>query len=245
MNNTAPYFDELSKRLRESGVPADRAASMIDDLKGYLSESGTDPDDEFGPAAAFAEQLAKAPTESPSGPAASDERWRFNTDLFIEMDMLREFGDQGWEVVSCDWSGFDLRRSLESPQRWEYRREAVPPELAQPLVERLAEEGWELAATHRFWHYFKRPVAATTGPAAELDAPPPPPRRRMYFNRRLTTAFVVFAAGLPLVVLVLALAVSESGERLESIAGAFTGLGVVLLPFAILLYYRYRKAQRR
>jgi hypothetical protein len=233
MKGTNPYFEELARRLREAGVPADRAADLADDLTAYVTESGTAPEDEFGPPAAFAEQLVGT-AEAPSTPAETDERWEFHADAFNEMGLLRRFGDQGWEVVSYTLpTGFACRRSLESPQRWEYRREIVPPARAEATITRLAEDGWELAATYMFWHYFKRPVAATTGPAAALNTPPETPDRRLYWSRRFAAYIAaVVAAWVTLV----SLAASEPGSRLATVAGAFTGMAIILIPVAFLIF---------
>ncbi|WP_157594364.1 hypothetical protein [Streptosporangium amethystogenes] len=44
------YFDELAVVLAKAGMPADRVGAMLDDLAGYLAESGGgDPEEEFGP----------------------------------------------------------------------------------------------------------------------------------------------------------------------------------------------------
>jgi hypothetical protein len=242
---STPYFEELSERLRQGGVPADRATDMIDDLSAYLAESGTDPHDEFGPAETFAAQLlATAPAASDSAPGPSDERWTFHADAFNEMDLLREFGDQGWEVVSYDLAtGFDCRRSLENPQRWEYRREIVPRNPGA-VAGRLAEDGWEPAATYMFWRYFKRPVAATTGPAAALKAPPVPPTRRTYWSPQFRRQVVALFVFLGVAIAMSSLAVSGSSSVLSTVAGAFTGLAVVGLTAAAIITYQRRKTRR-
>jgi hypothetical protein len=245
VNSTALYFKELSDRLRQGGVPADRASDMIDDLSAYLAESGTDPHDEFGSAESFAAQLlADAPTPSRSAPDPSDERWTFHADAFNEMDLLREFGDQGWEVVSYDLAtGYDCRRSLENPQRWEYRREIVSRNF-DSVAERLAEDGWEPAATYMFWRYFKRPVAATTGPAAALEAPPVSPSRRTYWSPQFRRLLIALLALLAVVIATFSLAVSEPGSALSTVAGAFTGMAVVGLTAAAIITYQRRKTRR-
>lgn len=239
------YLDDLARRLTGAGVPADRAAGVVDDLRDYLAEAGAGAEDEFGPVEAFAEQLtAPGPPHGP-GPSEADETWAFHADAFTEMALLREFGDQGWEVVSYDLvKGFDCRRSLERPQRWEYLRKAVPPKRVGAVRERLAEDGWETAAVFGRWHYFKRPVAATTGPAAELHAPPEPPAavtRSLLVNRGFIACFL---AALAVLTVVLSLAVGVPGSRLAVVGGALFGLSIVAACGAGLLLHERRKASR-
>ena len=73
VNETAGgYFDELAAVLVEAGMPADRIGATLDDLAGYLAESGGDPEEEFGPAAELARELAV--TSAPSAEPAADAR---------------------------------------------------------------------------------------------------------------------------------------------------------------------------
>jgi hypothetical protein len=254
---TPRYFEDLAERLRSRGVPAEQVAATVDELSGYLAETGTDPEEEFGPVDAFAEQLTTARTPGdtgtgdPNAPGASDESWSFHADAFNEVELLRRFGEQGWEVVSYDIAtGFDCRRSLEHPQRWEYRREIVPPRRRRTAAARLAEDGWETAATFMSWHYFKRPVAATAGPAGELDAAPVPPERRVYVSRTLgaygaVTWGVCMAA---LVGIVLFSASGLGGLSGSAVAGAFAGFAILLIVFAVffaVVTRNRRKADRR
>ncbi|WP_329519398.1 hypothetical protein [Spirillospora sp. NBC_01491] len=250
----AGYFDELAARLRDCGVPAAEVAGTVDDLAAYLAESGTAPEDEFGPVADFAAELAAAPDTAPDGtPGAPDpdaETWDFHADAFNEVGKLNEFGGQGWEVLSYDAkAGFACRRSLDRPQRWEYRREIVPPPRRRAAAERLADDGWEVAAAWTIWLYFKRPAAATVGPAAEIDAPPDAPRRRMYWSRGLAVYLVLVIAGVE--ALVFGLSVLTTGETPGhgAVRGFLMGfpvgslLGLALLAVGITRHRR--KAVRR
>jgi hypothetical protein len=205
------YFGELAALLRERGVPAERVTATIDDLTAYVRESGTEPEEEFGPAAGLAPHLGGDPgtaldpgadLDAAGGPGAALGRqtWVWTTDVFVEERRLGEFGDQGWEVERVDRLGrFVCHREPDRPQRWEYRREVVTPAGRPALIERLAPDDWEPCGTWVHYQYFKRPRSAELGPAAELAAPAPRPAGRFYFGRRfyllvaLTLALVAVA----------------------------------------------------
>ena len=179
------YFDELAVRLREAGVPAERIVATVDDLRAYLADSGGDPEEEFGPAAAFAEHLV-ATTDHADGGTATGERWTWTADIFTDQQRLNEFGEQGWEVQGIDRLGrFVCTRDPEHPQRWEYRREVVTPTGRDALTQRLAPEGWEPCGTWFCYAYYKRPHAALVGPEAKIGDPPPRPGRRLFFSPAL------------------------------------------------------------
>lgn len=224
------YFDELAVRLRERGVPEETARATVADLTAYLAETDADPEEEFGPAAEFAEQLGVAPvTEA----AAEEDTWRWTADIFVDERRLNEFGDQGWEVDRVDAVGwFISHRDQREPQRWEYRREVVTRKGRQALVERLAPDGWEPCGTWVFYEYFKRPKAASLGPGAEIDSPPSAPAKGVFFSKRFYLLMVVLLVGL---VFALALLPSASGAGegfvvgllIGAAGGALAGLGAL------------------
>jgi hypothetical protein len=190
------YFDDLAALLRERGVSQERITATIDDLSAYLQESGADPEEEFGPVADFAVQLGTEPeTEVP---ALATATWVWTADIFVDEQRLNEFGDQGWEVEKVDRRGmFVSHRDPERPQRWEYSREVVTLKGRGALVERLAPDGWEPCGTWFAYEYFKRPKAASLGPAAEIGSPPPAPSGRIFFSKRfylLVTLVLIFWA---------------------------------------------------
>ncbi len=45
---THPYFDELTRRLRDRGLPEKEVTRTVADLAAFAAESGTDPEQEFG-----------------------------------------------------------------------------------------------------------------------------------------------------------------------------------------------------
>jgi len=224
------YFTDLAARLRERGVTEERITATIDDLATYLSESGTDPEEEFGPAADFARRLCaddEAAGDAASAPASGT--WKWTADIFIDQQRLNEFGAQGWEVETVDKNGmFVSRRDPERPQRWEYRREVVRPARRAALAESLAPDGWEPCGTWWYYAYFKRPLAASVGPTAEVASPPPAPRARLFLSGRyyLLAACTIILLVLAAVVIGWMLDSVTPIEILDYAAGAVVGAAV-------------------
>ncbi|MQY04183.1 hypothetical protein [Actinomadura macrotermitis] len=182
------YFDDLATHLAARGRTPGEITGTIGELTAYLAESGAAPEEEFGPPAEFAAALAPGPA---APPAASAETWTWTADAFQDRARLNEHGDQGWEVERVDRLGrFVSRRSLDRPLRWEYRREIHVPGLAA----RLAPDGWEPCGTWMHLEYFKRPKAASEGPAGELADPPAAPSRHAYYGRRFWTFIACYLA---------------------------------------------------
>jgi len=231
------YFDELAVILTETGMPADRVEAMLDELAGYLAESDSgDPEEEFGPAAELARELAV-----PSAPPAADARtWHWTADLFHDVRMLNEYGAQGWEVDGIDAKGlFVSTRDPEHPQQWEYRRELVSSGRRRSVLDLLAPDGWEPCGRWICFEYFKRPKAASVGPAAELTAPPRPPKRSLF----LSPKFYVLLAGLLVLTLVLLFRAPEMefDGSLDTILGLLTGMVVGVLAVMTALWLAARR----
>jgi hypothetical protein len=189
------YLDELADRLRRGGVADEQVTATIDELAGHLDETGANPEAEFGPVNEFAAQLAESrgTTTQPDPDATT---WRWIADAFVELDYLATFGAQGWEVTHVDKAGhFVSRRDPERPQRWEYRREVILRN-QDKVVERLTPDGWELCGAWGPFHYFKRPVAASIGPAAELSTPPARPQRSNFLSKKFWLFCAALFAGL-------------------------------------------------
>ncbi|MFD0147591.1 MULTISPECIES: hypothetical protein [unclassified Streptomyces] len=184
--NTEPsaYFDELTAALRGAGVPAEQIASTVAELRGHLSDTGTSPEEEFGPAAGFAARLGgTAPVAAE--PAEQAETWLWTADIYNDRRLLDLHGDQGWEVEGLDTLGrFMCRRTPGAALRWEYRRELINGKRRDPVLERLTPEGWELCGEWMLFAYFKRPKAASEGPAAALGTLPERPGRWLFLSRK-------------------------------------------------------------
>ncbi|MEU7016688.1 hypothetical protein [Streptomyces sp. NPDC046385] len=189
---TDRYFAELSGALRAAEVPEEQIARTVDELRGHLAESGTAPEEEFGPAARFAASLGGlAPT--PGEPHDAAERWTWTADLFNDRRMLTVHGDQGWEVEHLDSLGrFVCRRAPGAPLAWEYRREVLSGRRRAKVLDELDPEGWELCGEWLVYGYFKRPKAATDGPAGALAAVPATPLRRLFLSRRAKALLAVW-----------------------------------------------------
>ncbi|MFB7538426.1 hypothetical protein ACFC0N_00860 [Streptomyces zaomyceticus] len=189
---TDTYFTELSAALRAAGVPDEQIAATVEDLRGHLAETGAAPEEEFGPAAGFAARLGGlAPV--PGEPDGRAESWTWTADLFNDRRMLALHGDQGWEVESLDSLGrFVCRRSTTATLRWEYRREVIGARRRAKVLAELEPEGWELCGEWLVYGYFKRPRAATAGPAGALEARPDAPHRWLFLSRRGKVALAVW-----------------------------------------------------
>ncbi|WP_067485698.1 hypothetical protein [Actinomadura hibisca] len=239
---TAAYFDELAAHLRERGVPADEAAGTVDDLAAYAAESDADPEEEFGPAEIFAAQLSPGRAEAPApedGPAA--QTWVWTADAFQDRALLDRYGDQGWEVERIDHLGrFVSRRAADGPLRWEYRRETVLGVGRRALTERLAPDGWEPCGTWMYFEYFKRPKAASEGPAGTLADVPETPSRRLFWSRRLYAFLGCYVAFLVALIVASVL----WGDSMHGfLAGLATGAGIALLAAGVLMV-RIRRNSR-
>ncbi|MEU7119713.1 hypothetical protein [Streptomyces zaomyceticus] len=189
---TDTYFTELSAALRAAGVADEQIAATVEDLRGHLAETGAAPEEEFGPAAGFAARLGGlAPV--PGEPDGRAESWTWTADLFNDRRMLALHGDQGWEVESLDSLGrFVCRRSTTATLRWEYRREVIGARRRAKVLAELEPEGWELCGEWLVYGYFKRPRAATAGPAGALEARPDAPHRWLFLSRRGKVALAVW-----------------------------------------------------
>ncbi|WP_369216636.1 hypothetical protein [Streptomyces flavofungini] len=224
------YLLDLAERLLALGLPADRVEATVEDLAAHLAESGAeDAEAEFGPAGEFARQLVPATgVRAPAAPGEEVETWRWTADTYVDEDLLNRFGDEGWEVQRVDALGrFVSHRDLAQPQRWEYRRELVTRG-REGLDERLAPDGWEACGNWVIYAYFKRPRAASLGPAARVASPPPVPERSRFFSRKFHVLLAVLAAAL--VVAGVAAAVEDGDARtgLGLVVGAVTGAAVAL-----------------
>ncbi|WP_455356725.1 hypothetical protein [Streptomyces sp. SYSU K217416] len=193
MTETTDYFDALAGALRRAGMEGPAVAATIAELSGYLAETGADAREEFGPAEEFAAQLTgAAPAEEPS---AGAETWKWAADIHADRDALGVYGDQGWEVERIDRLGrFVCRREPGAAMRWEYRREVTKVKDRDVVATGLAPEGWEVCGQWLYFQYFKRPKAASAGPAAAIGTPPAAPGRWLFLSgayRRQLTAMLV------------------------------------------------------
>ncbi|MGW7071245.1 hypothetical protein ACWGII_39140 [Streptomyces sp. NPDC054855] len=236
------YFDDLDALLRAQGVPSDRVATTLADLRAHLAESGgADPEAEFGPAEEFARELAPADKPGPEIPEAHVETWRWTADTYVDEELLNRFGDEGWEVERVDALGrFVSHRDLERPQRWEYRRELVTRG-REGLDERLAPDGWEACGNWIVYAWFKRPLAASLGPGAEVGSPPPAPERRWFLSRKFALLAIAAAVAVVLAGLVVAL---DDGEASSGFGFATGILAGALIPLASVWSWQVWRSRR-
>ncbi|MEU9192622.1 hypothetical protein [Streptomyces hundungensis] len=200
MNTT--YFAELSRQLTARGMPDEEVAATVADLSGYLAESGSpDAREEFGGPDAFADRLTRS--DRGERPGAADETWKWTSDIYTDRLLLNQYGAEGWEVEGIDFAGrFVCRRSPGAAMRWEYRRESTQgAKDREALTVELAPDGWELCGRWLYMAYFKRPLAASDGPAATLTTTPAPPARHVFFSAKYRGLIAVFAVSVILLVL--------------------------------------------
>lgn len=184
-DSTDAYFTELAARLRTAGLPAGQLDGTVADLRGYLAESGsTDPHEEFGAPEEFAARLTEGRGDAEQ-PAAEAETWKWTADVYTDRQHLDHYGDQGWEVEGLDRFGrFVCRRDPAAAMRWEYRREtASGAEQRAATAARLAPDAWEPCGHWMYFLYFKRPKAASAGPAAGLAELAAAPDRQVFLGR--------------------------------------------------------------
>ncbi|MFF0574837.1 hypothetical protein ACFY19_29905 [Streptosporangium saharense] len=236
------YFERLTVALTGAGMSAERVEATVADLRAYLTESGGDPEEEFGPA----DELAVELTGASAPPEEGARAWRWTADLFHDVKMLNEYGAQGWEVERVDAKGlFVSVRDPGRAQQWEYRRELRRPGVAALL----APDGWEPCGTWVAFEYYKRPRAASVGPAAELSAPPRAPRRGVFLSPKFyALAAAVLAVEVVILVLLVVVMGVELGdsEGLDTLLGLLTGgiLSVAAVTAALWLLSRSRGGGR-
>ncbi|TYK49597.1 hypothetical protein [Actinomadura decatromicini] len=220
-------------------------ALTVDDLAAYVTESGTDPVQEFGTPEEFAPQVAPSGEQDDAAPPSSAETWTWRADAFHERDVLNRYGDEGWEVERVDGAGrFVSHRDPENPQRWEYHRETVLPGRGQAVIDRLAPDGWESCGTWVCFEYFKRPKAATIGPEAALRNVPRTPAVSAFWSGHFRD--LIAAMTIVTVVLCLAGLTLVSDLSYSDFGGSLTGMVVgALSALAISIVVRAWLARRR
>ncbi|MFD0413525.1 hypothetical protein [Streptomyces sp. NPDC127108] len=254
-DTVAGYLDDLGARLRELGLPAEHVRVTVADLAAHLAECGGTAEEEFGPVEEFARELAPAGAVREAPPRAAQERdartdpegdartevWRWTADTFVDEELLGRFGDEGWEMRRVDAVGrFVCHRDLDRPQRWEYRRELVTRG-REGLDERLAPEGWEACGDWVVYAWFKRPRAASLGPAAELSTIPAPPTRRTYFSPRFYALLALLATALTASAVTAALRDGDATSGLGYVTGLVAGAGVPVALFVTWRHWRNRR----
>ncbi|MFI7317180.1 hypothetical protein [Streptomyces venezuelae] len=234
------YLIDLAERLQARGLPADRVEATVTDLAAHLDESGAeDAEAEFGPADEFAAQLVPGTgvragaADEPGEPGEPDdagetvETWRWTADTYVDEELLNRFGDEGWEVERVDALGrFVSHRDVAQPQRWEYRRELITRG-RENLDERLAPDGWEACGTWIVYAWFKRPRAASLGPAARVESPPPVPERSRFFSRKFYVVLGVLALAVAAAGVSVAVDDGEASSGPGFVVGLFAGAAAV------------------
>jgi hypothetical protein len=100
---------------------------------------------------------------------AWDYQTREVTDL-TEDEILREVGEEGWELLDLGPLSLHLRRPRDPALhvQWEYARQSGT--LAAHARQQLLDDGWQPTAHSAVSHYFKRPRGFRSRPADQLPA---------------------------------------------------------------------------
>ncbi|WP_433476033.1 DUF2812 domain-containing protein [Spirillospora sp. CA-142024] len=196
MTDSVTYFQKLTALLREKELPQERIEAVVGELQAHAEDAGSEPEEEFGPVEQMAAQLTERDrtgvADVAEEPEDGAESWVLRVDALKERELLNRFGAEGWEVDGLDRiGGFVCRRDPHRPMRWRYRRETAGVRQREELTERLGPDGWEPCGVWGPYAYYKRPEAASSGPAAQLAEPPAAPRKRVYFSTWVVAYLVV------------------------------------------------------
>ncbi|MFE1169910.1 DUF2812 domain-containing protein [Nocardiopsis sp. NPDC058789] len=235
------YMDELETLLRARGVTEERTRETVDDLAAFVAESGVEPEEEFGPVAEFADDLAGEDAE------AGPEALVWGADSFVAQGRMNELGAQGWEIVRLDRQGRFVSHRDEPPQAWEYRQEsALGRGERERMARRLAPEGWEPCGHYLTHAYFKRARAAVVGPEAVLEERPEPTGRRFFWGVPGVAVTVFFLAVLvvSLVSLGRTLWEGDAADRVATLLGAVVGGAVGLAAMLVVVWLAFKLLAR-
>ncbi|WP_438291506.1 hypothetical protein [Streptomyces sp. HUAS TT7] len=197
------YFAELGRLLAARGMPEQEVSATVADLTGYLAESGSaDAREEFGAPDVFADRLTQGRTAERPEAEAGAETWKWTADIYTDRLLLNQYGAEGWEVEEIDFVGRFVCRRPDAAMRWEYRREtAHGAKGREALLADLEPDGWEPCGRWLHMTYFKRPAAASAGPAAELAATPAQPTRHVFFSAKSRALVAMSVISMVLLVL--------------------------------------------
>ncbi|OAR22298.1 hypothetical protein A8W25_21755 [Streptomyces sp. ERV7] len=240
MSEQSDYFGALTEKLRAGGMRQSEVAATVAELTGYLAESGSaDPYEEFGAPEDFAARLTGG--RAAQEPGAEAETWKWTADIYTDRKHLNHYGDQGWEVEGLDRVGrFVCRRDPAAAMRWEYRRESANSAAERESVTAgLAPDGWEPCGQWMFFMYFKRPKAASAGPAAGLDELVAPPAKQLFLSGMYRGKLKQMIAAGVASGTVTALAIHYAGEG--AAYGALIGAAVTLPVALVLAWQRVKR----
>lgn len=157
---TENYLGELASQLHIRGLQDDRIREIIAEVENHLHESGEAPEDAFGPAIKYAEEMTSF-TENQTNNPAPEKQWHkrtFRATAFDEMEILKWAGQEGWELEDVGALALFCRRPsvIEQAFIWEYIRRTGTH--ANAIREEMAEGNWEPCGSWIVFHYFKRKV---------------------------------------------------------------------------------------
>lgn len=98
----------------------------------------------------------------PHSPAVLPAGWEYQTrhaTALNELEILRDMGEQGWELTGVGLGLLNFRRAPEAPtSRWLYQR--LSGLLSAEQRQELSQQGWTFVDSWlgTAFHYFKRPL---------------------------------------------------------------------------------------
>lgn len=116
MTPSDPYLADLAGRLRDAGLPDDRADDLLAELHDHLAASGEPAAEAFGPVERFAAELLgddvqRAPSVAELGAEGIEQR-TFRATALDEVGILAELGEDGWELTGVRDFGLHARRRV-------------------------------------------------------------------------------------------------------------------------------------
>lgn len=147
------YLSDVAAELQRRGVDNQQISAVVAEVERELRQMDGDPSETLGAPGDYAERwLARnSPSHDP------DWEWRtFRATALDEMDVLRDAGRQGWELVDVGFYALHCRRPrrIEDASQWEYSRRIGLDR--RGVLETMSELGWTPCGTWTPWHYFKR-----------------------------------------------------------------------------------------
>jgi len=153
------YLSELVSQLHCRGVDETRIGEIAAEVENHLDECGETPEEAFGPAKKYAEEMAVF-AEQDNTPASKDQYHHrtFRATAFDEMDILWWAGQEGWELLDVGPYALFCRRplSLDKAFHWEFKRRTGTNR--SKIVEKMITKNWEPCGHWVVFHYFKRKV---------------------------------------------------------------------------------------
>ncbi|HLT18749.1 MAG TPA: hypothetical protein VKZ96_04750 [Thermomicrobiales bacterium] len=147
------YLSDVAAELQRRGADNQQISEAVAEVAQRLQQLDGDPGETLGAPGVFAEQWLDRRGHS------HDPEWEWRTfraSAIDEMDVVRDAGRQGWELVDVGFYALHCRRprKLEDATQWEYSRRISLDRAG--VLETMTGLGWTACGVWFPWHYFKR-----------------------------------------------------------------------------------------